>query len=164
MPTPYFANFPTMLFKGEEVVDITKQIQFVNKITNRAALFDRYIIQEGDTPDTVAFDFYGSSYYEWVVLFFNNIVDPFYDWVLHDEEIEKYIQKKYGNDRIKTHHFYDEKTGYIIREEDFSQGSRAIAVSNQQHEINENEKKREILILKEPFIPQVEEELKERLS
>lgn len=164
MPTPYFSKFPVMLFEGREVVDITKQIRFKNKLTNRAALFDNYIIREGDTPDTVAFDFYGSPYYEWVVLFFNKIIDPFYDWVLHEKEIEEFISKKYGNERINTHHYYDEKTGYIIREEDFTQGSRAIAVSNEQHEINENEKKREILILKEEFIPQVENELKEILS
>lgn len=164
MPTQYFKQFPSINFEGKELVDITKQIQFRSNLTDRSTLFDKYIIREGDTPDSVAFDFYGSPYYEWIILLFNNIIDPFYDWILHSQEIEEYIEKKYGDNRKDIHHYYDEKTGYIIRQTDFTQGSRAIAVSNEQYEINENEKKREILILKEPYIPQVEEELKERFS
>lgn len=163
MATEYFKQFPNINVEGRDLVDITKQIQFRNNLTDQSAIFDPYIIREGDTPDIAAYNFYGSPYYEWIILLFNNIVDPFYDWILHSDEIEEYINQKYGNKRNEVHHYYDEKTGYIIRQTGFTQGSQAIPVSNEQYEINENEKKREILILKEDFVPQIEEELKDRL-
>lgn len=164
MATKYFNNFPLIQMEGRDLVDITKQIQFKNELTNKSALFKSYIIKEGDRPDMIAYDFYGSPYYDWVILLFNNITDPFYEWILGSEEIDRYIDKKYGSARKDVHHYFDEKTGFIINKDNPTEGSNAIPISNEEYEFSKNEDKRTILILREEYVLDVEKELKSRLS
>lgn len=41
-----------------------------------------YTVQPGDTYDSIAFDYYGSSTFYWVVCDFNRILDPFIEPVV----------------------------------------------------------------------------------
>jgi hypothetical protein len=54
-----------------------------------------YEIKDSDTPEIIASKFYGDSERHWIVLLFNNIIDPQFDWPLNDRILVNYIDEKY---------------------------------------------------------------------
>ena len=86
MPNPYFRNLPSF-----EYVNRTKDGQFISNYTEvknffkkgkiredlfqDLTVFEKYNIKADDRPDNVAFEIYGDSTLDWVVLLANNIVN-----------------------------------------------------------------------------------------
>ena len=67
-----------------------------------------YTIRDSDRPETLAERIYGDAEAHWVILYANNIYDPYYDWPMDERTFQKYIIKKYGSlETAKTtyHHF-----------------------------------------------------------
>jgi hypothetical protein len=58
-------------------------------------VFYDYDVQEGDTPEIIAYKYYGDSYRYWMVLFANQILDPQWQWPMNSQTFESYIQNKY---------------------------------------------------------------------
>jgi len=54
-----------------------------------------YDIQDSDTPEIIASKFYGDSERHWVVLLFNDIIDPQFDWPLKYDSFIKFVDTKY---------------------------------------------------------------------
>jgi hypothetical protein len=54
-------------------------------------------VQDGDTPEIVAYKYYGDSYRYWIVLFANQITDPQWDWPLSSNDFDAFIVDKYQN-------------------------------------------------------------------
>ena len=63
------------------------------------------------SPEVVAWKYYGSPEYTWVVLLFNNVLDPVFDWVMNHHELNNYINNKYGSitSAHSTIHHYETK-------------------------------------------------------
>jgi len=79
-----------------------------------------YAIKDSDTPETLAEKIYGNAEAHWIILYANNIYDPYFDWPMNEKVFEKYIIKKYGSlewAKINYHHY--EKV--ITRENPFDQ-------------------------------------------
>lgn len=57
----------------------------------------QYTIISGETPDSIAYDKLGGSEWYWTILLLNNITDTTKQWPLSEDELEKLIEKKYGN-------------------------------------------------------------------
>jgi hypothetical protein len=60
------------------------------------AIYYKYDIQEGDTPEIIAHKYYGDSYRYWIVLFANQLMDPQWDWPMSGTVFENYLVAKYG--------------------------------------------------------------------
>jgi hypothetical protein len=109
----YFNKFPKLLYtKNLNTSLVTNLLVRVDTIKNKldnAALFYNYDIQEGDTPEIIASKYYNDSELHWVVLMFNDIYDPFYDWPMHYQQFQSYIISKYGDvaTAMSTHHHYE---------------------------------------------------------
>ena len=74
-----------------------------------------YHIKDGERPDIVSFNTYGSVAYSYLILLFNDIYDPVFDWPLGSRQFESYITNKYGGvdtAMITTKYYYQ-----IIRPE-----------------------------------------------
>lgn len=56
-----------------------------------------YAIKDSDRPEILAEQIYGSAEAHWIILYANEIYDPYYDWPMDDRTFEKYITKKYGS-------------------------------------------------------------------
>ena len=69
----------------------------------------KYTIQPGETPDRIAFTTYGDSQWYWTILVVNNIVDMNTQWPLDSDELEKYIEEKYGDEQNQTRHWETNK-------------------------------------------------------
>lgn len=74
-----------------------------------------YTIRDSDRPETLAQRVYGDPEAHWIILYANNIYDPYYDWPMDDRTFQKYIVKKYGSiEWAKTNYHHYEKV--IVRE------------------------------------------------
>jgi len=79
----------------ESVTNLITRFKFDEGIKQNSAAFYKYNIQDGDTPEIIADKYYNDVEKHWVVLLFNDIVDPQFDWPLDSREIVEYIDKKY---------------------------------------------------------------------
>ena len=140
-------------------------------IFSYAVFFNKYAIEDGERPDILADKLYGSPKYDWVILLTNNLVNAQYDWPLSNYDLIKTLEKEYDDPYNEIHHyetikiaqypaglrvdkaFYDKQhklniDGNIV----LKNGSEICgAVSVAEHFSNENEKRREIYILKEEY-------------
>ena len=97
----YFENFPIMYYSldnnqsGQIVTDILRRINLITEVTEQNVLYEKYEIQDGDTPEILADKFYGSSNLGWVILLTNNILDPRFEWPMDWYRLNNYINKKY---------------------------------------------------------------------
>lgn len=113
----YFKSFPYTLYSLDNVTTV----QVVTNITNRVtlsdgvktnlSLYDEYDIKDGETPELVADKFYGNPELHWLVLHYNDILDPRFDWPLDTNNLNRYIAGKY-NDVNAVHHYEDVNGNY----------------------------------------------------
>lgn len=113
----YFKSFPYTYYS----LDNATTVQVVTNITNRATLseetknnlglYDEYDIRDGETPELVADKFYGNPELHWLVLHYNDILDPRFDWPLDTNNLNRYIAGKY-NDVNAVHHYEDANGNY----------------------------------------------------
>lgn len=117
----YFENFPTTIYtldtnvlSPQAVTDIFARSAFLREIANNTSIAYEYNIKESDSPEIVAHKVYGDPYRNWVILLFNQIINPFYDWPLKSNALDNYIFKKYGQNtdqaRSTIHHYERETT------------------------------------------------------
>ena len=62
------------------VNNITSRFNFEEKFKENSAVAYEYEIKDSDTPEISASKFYGDSERHWIVLLFNNIIDPQFDF------------------------------------------------------------------------------------
>ena len=115
----YFENFPAIRYTFDKntinvnlVTNILARSTFLKDITNNIDVSYEYQIQETDTPEVIAHKAYGDAYRSWIVLLFNNILNPYYDWPMKSPVLDEYIQNKYGQtlDQAKdTIHHYEQE-------------------------------------------------------
>lgn len=99
----YFTPFPTIQYKIPNstklisVTDITRRFSLTDFIKNNNVAFDIYFVQDGERPDSVAYDYYGDVSMDWLILLVNEIHDPYFQWVLSYDEFDSYLKDKYGS-------------------------------------------------------------------
>jgi len=98
----YFENFPTINYQGRSVKDITRRNKFLKSTTTNPLLFLPYTVKEGERAEDIAYHYYGSTDYTWLVYLSNNIVDPYHQWSLSEEDFHKYLINKYETESLKT--------------------------------------------------------------
>jgi len=105
----YFSAFPvtSIVLDGEnlevkQVKNILVRAKFSNYLKQKEGLFAPYRIKENDRPDTLAHNFYGNSNLHWVILLFNEILDPYFDWPLNERALTNYIAEKYSGYAVYT--------------------------------------------------------------
>lgn len=87
-------DFNTIDYKSRRaVVDITRSIQF--KDIGDVVRYDKYYITSGETADNIAYKLYGDATKHWILYLLNpNLKEG---WPCNDQEIEKFIENKYGS-------------------------------------------------------------------
>lgn len=98
----YFNNFPIINYDGVNVRDITRRNHFISPNLNNPYLFLPYTVKDGEKPEDIAYYYYGSVDYTWLVLLANNIIDPYHDWHLSEDNFNKYLMDKYKERSGKT--------------------------------------------------------------
>jgi len=98
----YFNYFPKTLYTAnnssaglDTVTNIIARFGFESTLKENSSAFYKYDIKDGDTPEIIASKYYDNSERHWIVLMFNDIFDPQFDWPLKDRVLVDYIDAKY---------------------------------------------------------------------
>ena len=172
--TQYFSQFPLTNYNLSgvngntiEVTDIFRRVKARSKLADNITLFDKYDVQEGESPETVAYKIYGSADYFWVVTLVNNIVNRYYDWPLDEYVFQQYVADKYSNPDGIHHYEITQSSGkqtgdgpddYSHKLEVNSDTTGAESVSNIEYERREQDKKRQIRLLLPQYLKVFEDE------
>lgn len=93
----YFESFPKIQYDNQTVVNLMTRIKILDSVKKQNSVYHPFTILDGESPQKIAFDYYGSTDYVWLIFLANNIVDPYYDWPLSTFEFEAFLKKKYGS-------------------------------------------------------------------
>jgi hypothetical protein len=77
------------------VKDITVRAKISDYFKNSALASLPYEIQDGERPETLSHRVYDRADLHWVILMFNEIHDPTFEWPLSSAELESKLQVKY---------------------------------------------------------------------
>ena len=137
----YFKSFPYTFYSLDNtttvqvVTNLTTRITLSDEVKNNLSLFDEYDIKDGETPELVADKFYGNPELHWLVLHYNEIIDPRFDWPLDTNNLNRYVAGKYAN--VNGIHHYEDANGnyangnvYLISSSDFTEFNINDAITN----------------------------------
>jgi hypothetical protein len=96
-PRTYYDLDGTRSGSYEIATNIFVRVGILNSLKNNSSVYYPYLIQDGDTPEMIADKYYGAPDYHWVVLYMNDIQNPYYDWPLDYKKFENYLIGKYGS-------------------------------------------------------------------
>lgn len=145
----YFKKFPKIVYNDYIITDFTIRAKIIDRIKNSLGSYSPYIIKDGETPESLAQDFYGNPNHNWIVYLMNDIINPLEDWPMTVEELKQYTEQKYVD--INSTHHYEDIDGNLVLENT----SGAISISNSDYEDQQNESKREIIMLKTKFLSSI---------
>jgi len=80
----------------DTVTNIIARFGFEKKLKENSSAFYKYTIKDSDTPEIIAAKFYDNVERHWIVLLFNDIIDPQYDWPLQSDTLIDYVNTKYS--------------------------------------------------------------------
>lgn len=171
----YQSPFATRISSDQyvRVKNLFRRVKLREDLQNIFTVFDKYQIEEGERPDTVAEKLYGKSDLDWVVLLTAGIVHVRDEWPLSDYQIYQYAENKYGNDLNSVHHYettevLDSQGNLILPagktvNSNFSipnplntaQSIKPVTgITNYEYETKKNNNKRTIYVLKRIYLQQ----------
>ena len=188
----YFRNIPNVLYdiNGTEpnrfraVTNIMQRVKFKSSVIENITDYYPYYVKEGERPDIVSFQKYGTVAYSYLILLLNNIVDPLFDWPLPSRQFENYIIEQYGSIATaqSTNKYYYQiirpevvRTGiservpeYKIIVDQTTYNSLDSSVRSAQNvydwEVEQNDNKRNINVINPDFIQDIDYEVKKTLT
>ena len=103
----YISPFESRQSNDEYVLakNLFKRIKISDDGSGAAFLFNKYVIQEGERPDTVSAKVYGNSNYDWLVIVGAGIINQRDEWPLSSQELYEFSLNKYGNDLTAIKHY-----------------------------------------------------------
>lgn len=160
------------------VSNLLAKITTVRENLNHYTVFYPYEIKDGERPDTIAYDYYNDSKYAWLVMLVNDITDPYYQWPLDSRQFFDYLMVKYGQvhelksvidhyrfqgiggntelDPVRINYKMTPETFAALSVDDKA-GWQPIYLFDYEVELNDN--KRNIQLLSNQYIKQVDREL-----
>ena len=170
---PSLANDRKSAYDYQVVKNIFKRAVIRNDIFDELVAFTKYSVRGDERPDQVAYNFYGDSGLDWVVLTTNNIIHVRDEWPMGNQDFLTYINGKYTSQEISNIHHYETKLirdsrGKLIQPEGLTvpaghsvtfldngvlrTESQLTSFTFFEHETDLNDKKREINILKREYL------------
>ena len=157
------------------VKNLFKRAKLRTDIVNVITAFEYYQIQDNQRPDVIAQKLYGDAELDWVILITNNITNIREEWPLSNQNLYNHMIEKYQTENALSsiHHYEttevkDEYNRLVVPSGlqvdanysiTYSKLDNALvtvspvkSVTNYEYEINENEKKRKIRILKPQYL------------
>ena len=204
----YFNKFPKTYYTlqstpyGLDVVtNIISRFSLEQSFKDNTSIYEKYNVQESDTPEIIASKLYDSPERHWIVLAMNDIVDAQYDWPLDYRTLIRVIESKYTANasagqtglnwaQQNTHSYYSIEKRTTVKNGEYLESKIQVDANtyanvsvttsnitlddgNQitvdisketksyfDYELEENENKRQIKLLKPEFAYALEQELK----
>ena len=190
----YFRELPNIFYQSQSkdrnsskdyvlVKNLFRRTKLRDDLQSVVTLFNKYQISPGERPDTIAEYLYGDPGLDWVVMMTANIINIRDQWPLSDKELYEYADNKYGN-KLNDVRYYETTEvkdslnrlilpkGKIV-DQDFkipdpssstTDLNPVVSVSNYVHEVRENDKKRQIFVLKPEYLGMFLEDMRNEMK
>ena len=213
----YFRELPDIFYQSPlshkkssvdyvAIKNIFRRTKLFDYLNDNVSFFNKYVIEDGDRPDTVAESLYGDSELDYIVILVAGITNINHEWPIQDFQIYDFALAKYGSEQKmnEIHHYetYEIKDSEnrqilppnLIVDDTFKldgsalrHGTNRFTVINQSgnlqlddknqytvatdniarpvtfldYEIDENEKRRKIDVLRPSYVPNFISDLRE---
>lgn len=179
---PSLLNDRTSSSETVTVKNIFRRVKLREDLLNDFVTLETYKIKGDERPDQVAHLFYGDPRYDWIVLTVNNSIDQNFSWPMTDDKFYNFLLTKYGSEeKINEIKYYITKEikdfegnimleAGIVVDSDFvfkyfdRKLERQVTVNgngllrpitNFDYEMDLNEQKRDIFILRREYLDEV---------
>ena len=170
---PSLQNDRTSAYDYQIVKNLFKRAVMRDDVYGSLVNFEKYSVQGDERPDQVAYDFYGDSALDWVILTTNNIVHVRDEWPMGSQDFLTYLNEKYTSEELSNIHHYETKVVrdsannliqragvYVDSDHSITYVDRGVTTTKSettsfsflQHETDLNDKKRNINILKRELL------------
>ena len=166
--------FPEVIYdsKGNDNYTLFKNIFRRVKLSGAAKKnimeFDYYDVQDGETPEMIAFKYYGDAELHWTILVINDIIDYYTDWPMSVQRFEQYMNDKYENPAAIHHYEISQTSGDTTEKIDVGLNvtdyPSADVISNYQYEQNLQDEKRKIRLIQPRFISDFVDEFEAKIK
>lgn len=99
----YFSNIPTISYGNNFVRNILTRVKITNDFKKQSGVYYPYVLEEASPSglryENLSFDYYDDVDNVWILHLTNEIIDPYYDIPLTQEQFDEYVIKKYGSIR-----------------------------------------------------------------
>jgi len=190
----YFKSFPTTNWNGQEMVDLSRRADILQKLKGDPLLFLPYTLEEDDSMESVADFYYGDAKLSWLIAMANGIVDPYTDFWKREDVLHRFIAEKYAeeckaslnldytpeDDQIirwtqdtnyldNIVHYYSINSDELIISRKTQEGGKYasaefVPLRYYEYEVKENEKKRNISVIATQYVAQIIDEMKTILN
>ena len=183
-PNSYFRQLPDLDYPSlrndresaydyQIVKNIFKRAVLRDDIFDEVTAFTKYSVEGDERPDQVAYDFYGDSGLDWVVLTTNNIIHVRDEWPMGNQDFLTYLNDKYTDQELSNIHHYEtdllrDSQGKLIQPKGLNvpgeysisfldngvlrTESKITSFTFLEHETNLNDNKRNINILRPEYL------------
>lgn len=184
----YFQKLPRIAYditgqgSNKYLTNILSRVRFRQVVESNSVVYYEYSVKDGETPEIIAYNYYGDSGYHWVILIANNIINIYTDWVKSYNDFGNYLTAKYGSDLapIKkadwtdeeleadpsvVHHFEDYRgrqidiTTYLDQQLNNPVTTKPRYVTYFDYENDLNESKRNIRLPRKEFIEIIDQQM-----
>ena len=155
------------------VKNLFRRCKLRDDLQNVFTIFNKYQIQEGARPDTVAEEIYGSAELDWVVLMTAGIINVRNEWPLSDRDVYDYAENIYGTQLNAIHHYETKEVkdsngrlilpagkvvdgNFQIPDPNDPMGTLnpVVGIGNYEYQVIKNNNKRSIYLLKTEYLQQ----------
>ena len=163
-----------------ETKNLFRRVKIREDLFSNFVVFDQYKIIGDERPDNVAEKVYGDDNLDWVILMSNNIIDVKNEWPMTQSDLNTYINEKYTQKELTHIHHYETidfrdrnnqllvPAGKVVDESftiEYYLGESGLrnngqlktaspirSVNNYENEVEINDKKRTINVIKEDVL------------
>lgn len=163
-----------------ETKNLFRRVKIREDLFSNFVVFDQYKIVGDERPDNVAEKVYGDDNLDWVILMSNNIIDVKNEWPMTQSDLNTYTNEKYTQKELTYIHHYETiefrdrnnqllvPAGKIVDESftiEYYLGESGLrnngqlktaspirSVNNYENEVEINNKKRTINVIKEDVL------------
>ena len=164
----YFQHLPLVDYNNRRMRNLLVRAALSTDVLTRTSSYYPYIVKDGETPVTIAHDYYGSVAFDWVVLLSNQIIDPYFEWPLSSNDLAEVVAKKYGSlqaaQQLILHYRKDGKeypymttTTYKYSSPEERMGWQPVYAYD--WEVEQNEKRRKIRLVSNVYLPVLERQV-----
>jgi hypothetical protein len=163
-----------------ETKNLFRRVKIREDLFSNFIVFDQYKVIGDERPDNVAEKVYGDDNLDWVILMSNNIIDVKNEWPMTQSDLSTYINEKYTQKELTYIHHYETiefrdrnnqllvPAGKVVDESftiEYYLGESGLrnngqlktaspirSVNNYENEVEINDKKRTINVVKEDIL------------